>query len=146
MTFRTAHGFFHAHCLMTAHALLMVGTHQPGCHKIFFVKWLVVAALTFRRLHRNRTVVMTSLADGHLVRMKIACQFVVSNIFQKRLRNLAMRKLSRFILLDQCLDHHFFRNILQSTLCRYPPLATVRRMFRYRDRNMRHRQIVRWKM
>lgn len=112
MAFRTAHGLFDVHGLMTSHALLMIGAQQSG-GILAFDKRFVVAALALGRFNRFRAVVMAALAQGQLAGMKILGQFVVGDIVEQGLDDFSMGKFDRFILTGQRLEGQLFGNVWQ---------------------------------
>ena len=112
VAFRTTHGLFDVHGLMTSHALLMVGAQQSGgvfaLHKRF-----VVTALAPGRFDRFGAVVMAALTQCQLTGVEVFGQFVVGDIVEQGLNDFSMGKIDRFILVGQRLESQFFGNVRQ---------------------------------
>ena len=99
------------HLPVAFHALLMIGALHSRPQKFFFIEGLAMTAVAAGRLLRDGAIMMTCLANGPLLAMKIPGQFVFFDIRYQSANNSAVRERDRLVLGHQLFDGNRFRYI-----------------------------------
>ncbi len=100
------------HLLVTSKALLMIGALHSRPQNFRFVKGLAMATVATGRLLGSWAIMMTCLANGTLLAMKVLSQLVALNSSYEPTNNSAVWKINGFVLSRQVLDGNRLRNIL----------------------------------
>ena len=113
MAFSTAGGLLDAHGSVALHALNVVRTNQRRPEEVPALKCAVtMTASASRGLKARRTAVVTPLADGFLLFVKIFNQFAALDTSDQGLNNFPVRHLYRFVSVFQVADGHLVRDLL----------------------------------
>jgi hypothetical protein len=101
---------------MATHTLLVIGSDDPRFGEISLVKGPAVAGKASGRFRTRRAAVVTSLADGALVLVKIGSKlpapFTPVHSFHKAQHNSPVRKFDLFILVHKGFDLNIFRDLV----------------------------------
>ena len=103
--------FFDFHRLMTAETLSMISAQQTRLEQVCLVKRLTVAALAQRRLHSDRTVVMTALTDDIFVTVEVRSNLALGDMLHQFVQHLAMREPNRLVLVRENADRNRVGNV-----------------------------------
>ena len=103
---------FDTHLLVTSEALLMIGALHSRPQKFRFIKGLAMATVATGRLLGSWAVMMTCLANGTLLAMKVSSQLVVLSFSYEPANNPAVWKINRLVLIRQVLNGNRLRDIL----------------------------------
>lgn len=103
---------FDTHLLVTSEALLMIGALHSRPQNFRFVKGLAMATVATGRLLGSWAIMMTCLANGTLLAMKVLSQLVVLSFRYEPSNNSTVWKINRLILIRQVLDGNRLRDIL----------------------------------